>query len=587
LLAIFVPKAIVCQSAAEPFRVGIVFATLGGLTNQSAKMPVSHEIDHPNTNDHGKKRMPRILVVDDEPADLNLIARSLEKADHEVVTADSAKAGLKLLQSKSPAVAVLDVMLPDGNGLDVLKRIRELDDRIPVIFVTASGDSATAIEAMKSGALDYLVKPIDVVELRKVVQRALEIHALTDKPIAMNVDRAAADAHSIIGRCHAMQEVYKSIGIVAGQSVTVLIRGESGTGKELVARALYQHSDRVQGPFLAVNCAAIPEALLESELFGHERGAFTGADRKRIGKFEQCDGGTLFLDEIGDMSPVLQSKLLRVLQEKTFERVGGNETIKTSVRVIAATNRNLEKMVYEGQFRGDLYYRLNGFTIHLPALRERSGDLELLVDHFRALANRDLDKEVRTVAADAMELLRTYHWPGNIRELQNVIRQGVLKTTGPMLMADFLPDSIRHKADEAVSPTAHVSNGSLDRLIEERLDGHSSQLYDDIISYAEERLVSRVLSRTNGDKTEASRLLGINPALMRSNAALQLLDLNHLDGDAHSTPLIRPGMTMEEIEKEAIRRALEQSNGSRKDAAEMLGISVRTMQRKVKDFELE
>lgn len=532
--------------------------------------------------------MSRILVVDDEPADLNLIARSLEKSAHEVVRAESAKAGLKLLQSEAPSVAVLDVMLPDGNGLDVLQRIREMDDRIPVVFVTSSGDSGTAIKAMKNGALDYLVKPIDIVELRKVVDRALEIRELTDKPISMNVNSGSPDTHSIIGSCHAMQEVYKAIGIVAGQNVTVLIRGESGTGKELVARALYQYSDRVQGPLLAVNCAAIPEALLESELFGHERGAFTGADRKRIGKFEQCDGGTLFLDEIGDMSPVLQSKLLRVLQEKTFERVGGNETIETSVRVIAATNRNLEKMVSDGQFRGDLYYRLNGFTIHLPPLRERNGDLELLVDHFRALANRDLDKEVRRVAPDAMLQLRNYSWPGNVRELQNVIRQGVLKTTGPVLLADFLPDAARNKHVEVHEPATYgESNGSLDHMIEQGLAADSSQLYDDVISHVERRLVEQALMKSKGDKTEAARLLGINPAMMRSKAALDLLDLEALDESAQSTPVIRPGMTMEEIEREAIRQALQQSKGARKEAAEMLGISVRTMQRKVKDFGLD
>mgnify|MGYP002623945597 FL=1 len=353
-----------------------------------------------------------------------------------------------------------------------------------------------------------------------------------------------------------------------------------------VARALYQHSDRVQGPFLAVNCAAIPETLLESESFGHERGAFTGAERKRIGKFEQCNGGTLFLDEIGDMSPVLQSKLLRVLQEKTFERVGGNETIKTSVRVIAATNRNLERMVSEGQFRGDLYYRLNGFTIHLPALRDREGDLDLLVDHFRLLANRELAKEIRSVDPDAMKLLRKYHWPGNIRELQNVIRQGMLKTTGPVLLAEFLPDSIRHPVGEHPVMRSPSCDGSLDLLIEQRLEEQSSQLYDDIIRCAEERLVSRVLSRTNGDKIEAARLLGINPATMRSKAALELLDLERLDADTPVSPLIRPGMTMDAIEKEAIRRTLEHTRGSRKDAAEMLGISVRTMQRKIKDYEI-
>lgn len=534
--------------------------------------------------------MSRILVVDDEPADLQLIGQALEKRNHEVLTAESARGALKIVRGRQPEVAVLDVMLPDGNELDVLEKIRDIDDRLPVIFVTSSGDSGTAIQAMKLGALDYLVKPIDIAELRKVVDRAVEIRRLTDKPVEMNVDTGSAESHAIIGRCHAMQEVYKAIGIVARQDVTVLIRGESGTGKELVARALYQYSDRVKGPFLAVNCAAIPETLLESELFGHERGSFTGADRKRIGKFEQCRGGTLFLDEIGDMSPVLQSKLLRVLQEKQFERVGGNETVTTDVRVIAATNRNLEKMVAEGEFRPDLYYRLNGFSIHLPPLRERGDDLKLLVEHFRRLANHDLNKSVREIAPDTMDVLRQYSWPGNVRELQNAIRQAILKTTGPALLPDFLPDFVQAEQDgdvESKNQAKSEQDGSLDRLIQERLNANSSQLYDDVISHVEQRLVSKALVRTGGDKAEAARLLGINPTLLRSKAALELLDLEALDVEDHVSPLIRPGMSMAEIEKEAICRTLEQTKGCRKEAAKLLGISTRTMQRRVKELEFD
>lgn len=527
--------------------------------------------------------MPPILVVDDEPADLRLIARSLEKAGHEVVMAESAREGLRKLRSDQPHVAILDVMLPDQSGLDLLERVHDIDDRLPIVFVTSSGDSATAIKAMGKGALDYLVKPIDVLELRRVVDRAVEIRRLTEKPISLNADHGSADSEAIIGRCPAMQEVYKAIGIVAGQNVTVLVRGESGTGKELIARALYQYSDRVHGPFLAVNCAAIPETLLESELFGHERGAFTGAERKRIGKFEQCNGGTLFLDEIGDMSPVLQSKLLRVLQEKTFERVGGNETIKTSVRVITATNRNLERMVSEGQFRDDLYYRLNGFSIHLPPLRDRGDDLVLLANHFRRLANQELGKSVASIAPEAMQILRDYPWPGNIRELQNVVRQGLLKTTGPVMLKDFLPELSGRRP---VAPHTAGGTDSLQRFIETRLEEQSPQLYEEVISRVEQTLVEIVIQATDGDKAEAVRRLGVNPTLLRSAAALDLLNLETLDEEQHETPLIRPGMTMVEIEKEAIRRALEQTQGRRKEAAEMLGISVRTMQRKVKDYDL-
>lgn len=528
--------------------------------------------------------MSRILVVDDEPADLRLVAHALEKLEHEVITADTAKDGLKIARGTPLDAAVLDVMLPDGNGLDVLPRIWELDDRLPVIFITSSSDSGTAIQAMKLGALDYLVKPIEIAELRKVVQRALEIRRLTDKPVEMNVETGSPDSHAIIGRCAAMQEVYKAIGIVAGHDVTVLIRGESGTGKELVARALYQYSDRVRGPFLAVNCAAIPETLLESELFGHERGSFTGADRKRIGKFEQCSGGTLFLDEIGDMSPVLQSKVLRVLQEKQFERVGGNETITSDVRVIAATNRNLEKMFAQGQFRPDLYYRLNGFSIHLPPLRERGGDLDLLVDHFRRLANHDLKKSVRQVAPEAMDILRRYPWPGNVRELHNVIRQGVLKTTGPVLLPDFLPSTVR--TPEPVAIAREGEKPSFDRLMDETLESNPARPYAEWISYFEEQLVRRALDKCQGDRAKAVELLRIDPASVRNRAVLQLLGLEPEEHPAQTAPVVRPGVSLQELEREAIRQALEQTKGCRKEAAKLLGMSTRTIQRRVKELNL-
>ncbi len=565
--------------------------------------------------------MSRILAVDDEPADLNLVRRALEKQDYEVVAAESAKDALRNLRSGGIDGVVLDVMLPDGNGLDVLQRIRDFDEHLPVILVTSSSDSGTAIQAMKCGALDYLLKPINVAELRKVVQRAVEIRRLIEAPVEIDGDYGASRLHSIIGRCAAMQDVYKSIGIVAAQDVTVLIRGESGTGKELVARALYQYGERVQGPFLAVNCAAIPEPLLESELFGHEKGAFTGADRRRIGKFEQCAGGTLFLDEIGDMSPVLQSKLLRVLQDKQFQRVGGNETIRADVRVIAATHRPLEQMVSDGDFRADLYYRLNGFTIHLPPLRDRGNDFDLLVEHFRRHACKDLNKNVRLVSPEAMEVMRRHDWPGNIRELQNAIRQAVLKTTGPVLLPEFLPDFVRspnvissssgrqrvapeqppllstapQPAPEVASPQgaqpaapAVADPGdAIDALIAAKLAESSPHLYDDVIGEVEQRLVRQVLDRTAGDKAEAARRLGVNPALMRSRAALELLDLETLMDDQQPPSLLRPGMTLAEIEAEAIRRTLEQTGGCRKQAAKQLGISARTMQRRVKQLALD
>jgi two-component system nitrogen regulation response regulator GlnG len=460
--------------------------------------------------------MPKLLVVDDEPAVVDLFQGVFEKQGIDVVGAASAAQAIRAVTREQPDVAVLDVLLPDGSGLDVFRELRQLDAKLPVIVMTGGGDSGTAIEAMGLGALDYLTKPLNVRELTMLVDQALEIRRLMNEPV--QVDAAAGDEASgnlMIGRCPAMQNVYKAIGRVASQNVTVLIRGESGTGKELVARALYQYSARRQGPFLAVNCAAIPESLLESELFGHEKGAFTSADKKRIGKFEQCSGGTLFLDEIGDMSAILQSKLLRVLQEKTFDRVGGNETIRTDVRVISATNRDLEKMVADKLFREDLFYRLDGYTIELPPLREREEDLPTLVDHFRRMANRDLGKEVKRVSDDAMTLLLKFGWAGNVRQLQSVVRQSVLQTTGPVLLPAFLPDVIRRGKAADTSVTA-TNKDSLDGWIERSLTAASKTLYDDVIADVDLRIISRVLQHCGGSQSEAAKVLGMSRTTLRS-----------------------------------------------------------------------
>ena len=479
--------------------------------------------------------MSTILVVDDDPADRDLIVQTLARQGHTALPASTAAEGWKLARQAVADAAILDVLLPDGDGIELFRKIRTIDNTLPVIFVTASGSSNTAIEAMQLGALDYLVKPLHVAEVRRVVERALEVRRLAVEPLTMDPEPAQGsegEGDVIIGRSPAMQEVYKAIGLVASQNVTVLIRGESGTGKELVARALYKFSKRSKGPFLAVNCAAIPETLLESELFGHERGSFTGADKRRIGKFEQCNGGTLFLDEIGDMPPLLQSKLLRVLQEKQFQRVGGEQVITTDVRVIAATNRNLEEMVARNQFREDLFYRLNGYTIQLPPVRERGDDIDLLVDHFRRQANRDLDKNVRPVPAETMEILRNYAWPGNVREVQNVIRQAILQTTGPVLLPDFLPEYLRGtgRIGRRSAGPCRCATIRCGRLIDERLRAGSGRLYDEIVGRVEAQLIERALNYTGGDKLEAIRLLGTNPATFRSTAALKLLDLEPKSG---------------------------------------------------------
>jgi two-component system nitrogen regulation response regulator GlnG len=314
-----------------------------------------------------------------------------------------------------------------------------------------------------------------------------------------------------------MQEVYKAVGRVAGQEVTVLIEGESGTGKELVARALYQHSRRSAGPFLAVNCAAIPDTLLESELFGHEKGAFTGADRQRIGKFEQCTGGTLFLDEVADLSPLAQSKMLRILQEQKFERLGSNETIQTDVRVLAATNQDLETLVARGRFRQDLFYRLSVFTIRLPPFRERGEDLPLLVQHFLRRFSRELGKEVQTVSPEALALLRRYPWPGNVRELQSVLKQALLQASGPVLLPEFLPASVTRKDPAADARTADATTDPvLRQFIEDQLTAGTETLYGNTLRRVERQMLLQVLQHTAGNQVQAARILGITRGCLRN-----------------------------------------------------------------------
>ncbi|MCH5375869.1 MAG: sigma-54 dependent transcriptional regulator, partial [Planctomycetes bacterium] len=361
--------------------------------------------------------MPTLLIVDDEPNVLYSLEKALKTDTLRVITTARAKPAIELVQQAKPDVVLLDVRLPDMSGLDAFEQMHKIDPRLPVIIITAHATTETAIEAMKRGAYDYLVKPADVHEMREIVGKAVELSRLRHVPAVFEMETTDdPSADHIVGLSAAMQRVYKDIGRVAPLDVNVLILGESGTGKELVARAIYQHSRRHQRPYLAINCAAIPEPLLESELFGHERGAFTGADRKRIGKFEKADNGTLFLDEIGDMTTATQAKILRLLQDGRFERVGGNETIRTDVRIIAATNKNLEAAIPEGRFREDLYYRLKVFSIYLPPLRQRKEDLPRLVTHFINLLNQDFGRHVTSVTPETMEFLDAHDWPGNVRE---------------------------------------------------------------------------------------------------------------------------------------------------------------------------
>jgi two-component system nitrogen regulation response regulator GlnG len=475
--------------------------------------------------------MSRLLLIDDDP---DLIAEQVRQAfpRHRVEVAGTGADGLGRVRAEPPDVILLDLRLPDQSGLEVYQQLREIEARIPVIFVTLAKAADTAIEAMKHGAYDYLFKPLDLHQLRRVVGEALEVARRMREPAVVAESAPDADVEgAIVGSCPAMREVYKAIGRVAAQDVPVLITGESGTGKELVARALYQHSKRAKAPFLALNCAAIPEQLLESELFGHEKGAFTGADRRRIGKFEQVSGGTLFLDEIGDMPLALQAKMLRLLQEQAFERVGGSETVRTDVRLIAATNRDLAAWSEEGKFRPDLYYRLGVFTIHLPALRERGDDLPLLVRHYLRRFSRELGRQVQEVAPDALERLRGYSWPGNIRELQSVLKQALLRASGTVLLPAFLPDLSGDPARPAAGPGPAPG---LDEYISQRLGPDALDLYAEVHRELDRFFLPRVLEYTHGNQHQAARLLGIARQTLRQKLRDLGLHVTHsveADGD--------------------------------------------------------
>jgi DNA-binding NtrC family response regulator len=465
--------------------------------------------------------MPGVLVIDDDRSVVPLIRSACKQVGAEVIAADSAEKGLEVAREQKPDVVLLDVMLPGVSGLELFDRLRKYDQRLPVIFMTASGESDTAIEAMKLGALDYLMKPLDVARIKALVEQALEIRRLMETPVELpEVNKQPASDSEMIGRSLPMLEVYKAIGRVAPQTVTVLIRGESGTGKELIARAIYQHSDRRGKPFLAVNCAALSETLLESELFGHEKGSFTGADHRRIGKFEQCNGGTIFLDEVGDMAPLSQAKLLRLLQEQRFERVGGNETIKTDVRIIAATNQDLEAMTAANAFRSDLFYRLNGFTIKVPPLRERGDDLLLLIEAFLSRLSQELGKSLQRVSPEALKILVEYPWPGNVRELQSMLRKALLNLSGPVLVPEFLPEEVRHGA-AAPTPDAGGASGNglpsdLSTLLRSQLNSGSENLYAEALEFMERYLITSVLQTTGGNQSKAAKILGITRGSLRN-----------------------------------------------------------------------
>jgi len=467
--------------------------------------------------------MARLLVIDDEPNLQYSLVKSLSSETLEVATAGTARLGIEAVRQQRPDVVILDVRLPDLTGIEAFDEIRRLDPRLPVIIITAFSTADTAIEAMKRGAFEYLLKPVDFHQLRQLVNKAIELSRLRHVPAVFADDELPDDdrVDRIVGHTPEMQELYKAIGRVASLDVPVLLQGESGTGKELVARAIYQHSKRSQGPFLAINCAAMPEGLLESELFGHEKGSFTGADRRRIGIFEQADKGTLFLDEIGDMTLSTQPKLLRLLQEQQFERVGGEETIRTDVRVIAATNQDLERKAAAGEFRSDLLYRLKVVTIYLPPLRNRKDDLPLLIAHFLKILNRDFRKRVTSVAPEALRVLEAYPWPGNVRELQSAIKHAYVQSSGEVITLDCLPTHLRDESRDlppGQSSETESSSGDLRiaEMIGELMRRGETDIYAKVTAAVDRVVLETVLRYVKGNQMQASEVLGISRTTLRA-----------------------------------------------------------------------
>jgi len=470
--------------------------------------------------------MDKVLLIDDEADVQYSFRRIFDSAEVELATANSGEQGLEMLPRVKPDLVIMDIRMAGMSGLETLRRFREVDPKLLVIMMTAYGTTQTAIEAMKLGAYDYLLKPFDVPKLKEIVANALKAGRDMKRVVSYQPLLESEDYDiGIVGRSQAMQNVFKLIGQVSASDATALITGESGTGKELVARAIYHHSGRAQQPFLAINCAAIPEQLLESELFGHEKGAFTGASVQRIGKFEQCHKGTIFLDEIGDMPLGPQTKILRVLQSGTFERVGGNLPIKVDVRIIAATNKPLEDAVANRTFREDLFYRLNVVKIDLPALRNRSEDIPLLFNYFLSKYAQKYKQRPKSISPDVLAVFEQYHWPGNVRELENVIQRALVVSKGQViLLADLPPEIAQIRAKSGGAPTAiegPIANAPVSGP--DDISGIAQKLFEwarkdsklKIIPAVERELVVEALKQTKGNQVQAAKLLGITRATLR------------------------------------------------------------------------
>ncbi len=453
----------------------------------------------------------RILIVDDEKAIRWSLGEALAAADYEVEEAQNAAGAIKKFEEDPPDCVVLDLKLPDGDGLAVLKKIKDVDPDIPVIMMTAYGEIETAVEAIRGGAYDFLQKPFQLEKMKVSIRNAMDSSTMrAELEDIRKRERETFGFKNFIGRSAVMTSVFETIKkIGASKATTILIQGDSGTGKELVARAIHESSGGARSPFLEINCAALPETLLESELFGHEKGAFTDAKFRKKGLFELAEGGTIFLDEIGEMGITLQSRLLRVIENKTFRRVGGVKDLRVNTRIIAATNRDLKKAIEEGRFRNDLYYRLKVIPIHLAPLRERTEDIIPIANHFIASFNREFKKNVKKVGPDLGALLESYSWPGNVRELKNVIERAILLEADEEILPHHLPPEIV----QGESTPKQVAGTSA-------LDG----LYPISLEEMERLLIERTLHESAGNKSKAARVLGISRQTLREKIKLYRIE---------------------------------------------------------------
>ncbi len=460
--------------------------------------------------------MNSILIIDDDDQLRNSFKKLLSEEGYKVDGAASGEAGLNIVKKEVPDLVILDMRLPGMNGLETFRAIHKIEPKLPVIIMTAFGTTETAIEATKLGAFDYILKPFDIPDMLSLVKQAISASRFMRSPVEMDTipDKASRDA--IVGRSIKMQDVYKAIGRVSQTDATVLIRGESGTGKELVVRAIYQHSLRADKPFLVINCVAIPETLLESELFGYEKGAFTGAAHRRVGKFEQAHGGTVFLDEIGDMPLNLQAKILRLLQEKSIERLGGSENISADVRIIAATNRDLESAILEGRFREDLYYRLKVVTIWLPPLRERESDIPVLTDYLLSKFSDENGIKNPGITEEAKAIFSRHSWPGNVRELANTIQKALIFNRGAPISSDDIAKAISEKTHESDSNSESGDQALLQWLRKELTTRTGENLFDSCMDNIASILISEALNICEGNRSKAAKLLGLSRPTLHS-----------------------------------------------------------------------